>query len=79
MLDKNDHKVSLMFEEDDQDATYSFIIDRNGMFVVHPDEKLMLKDYLTNHIQTDESSDSLMKRLLQGNKGSPFDGVLASY
>jgi sigma-B regulation protein RsbU (phosphoserine phosphatase) len=79
-LEDIDNKNNLEFENSGTNRSYSFIIDRNGTYIIHPDsQRILLGSFLSEaKITPDTLDDALVRRMMAGERGDSrltVDGV----
>ena len=79
-MEKTDKAVNEKYERAQRHKSYSFIIDRTGTYIVHPDaSRILVGNYLDNALLTpDTLDDRIAAQMIQGRKGSvriAVDGV----
>ena len=77
---KKDESVNKKFGDDSEVHAYNFIIDRKGVYIIHPDTNRMLnKNIITDSYHTANTDDDRMvAEMVKGKTGSAkvvFDGV----
>lgn len=74
-LEESDRQINRQYETGMRHHSYSFVVDGNGLFILHPNEHRMLNENIRQH--TGKKTD-VVGRMLSGKKGSGklvIDGV----